>query len=79
MAKYIKAPLLVILPILFWVAVISTGYGAQSLSQLIEIPIVIVVSIIIAAILWKKKFHEILGVIFVFVILLRIIMPSIPE
>jgi len=79
MKEYLKSALIVILPIIFWFCILATGYGAQSLSQLIEIPIVLIASITIAYYLKNQNIYKIIGAIFLFVLLLRCLMPQIPE
>ena len=79
MKDFLKVISIIILPIIFWFCVIATGFGAQSLSQIIEIPIVLIASIIIAYFMKNQELYKIITAIFLFVILLRIIMPQIPE
>jgi len=79
MKVYVKVLLIVTVPLFFWFTLISSGYGAQSLSQIIEIPIVLIGSIIIWGFLDKYDTIKILGAILLFVILLRTFMPQIPE
>jgi len=79
MKEFLKAATIIFLPIIFWFGIIATGYGAQSLSQIIEIPIVFVASIVIAFFLKNQKLYKIIGAIFLFVLLLRCFMPQIPE
>jgi len=64
MKEYLKSALIVILPIIFWFCILATGYGAQSLSQLIEIPIVLVASITIAYYLKNQNIYKIIRAIF---------------
>ena len=79
MKDYPKIASIVILPIIFWFCIIATGFGAQSLSQIIEIPIVLVASIVIAYFLKNQRLYKIMGAIFLFVLLLRFLIPQIPE
>ena len=79
MKDFIKALLLLIAPLFMWLSFVYMGYGPQSLTNMIEIPIVIVGSIIIAGFLYKQSTYKIFGAIFLFVFILRTIMPQIPE
>jgi hypothetical protein len=82
----ITAPIL--LPI-FWFLVTSTGYGQQSLSHLIEVPIVVLFSILFLNMRvfvidrycknYKVNSYTVFGLGFVFVLLLRTFMPYLPE
>ncbi|AGH80873.1 hypothetical protein PCNPT3_04655 [Psychromonas sp. CNPT3] len=78
----------VVLP-LFWVAVTATGYGHQSLSHIIEVPIVLIVSLLLLNIRvfvidrYKKNYkvnsYIMLGFGFIVVLLLRSFMPYLAE
>ncbi len=70
---------IIILPMLFWLGLVYLGYGAQSLSQLIEIPIVLIGSVVIWGVLDKYDIYKIIGAILLFVFLLRTFMPQIAE
>jgi len=76
---FFKSLAIILLPVVFWFFVIATGFGAQSLSQIIEIPIVIVISIAVGYTMWDQKSYRILMVLFLLVFLLRWLMPGIPE
>ena len=75
--------------IIFWVFVVAVGYGPQSLSQVIEVPMALAFSLLAfnfrVFILDKylKKYERnsiaVLWLSLVFVLLLRTFMPLIPE
>ncbi len=69
----------IFLPLVLWIGILYLGYGAQSLSQIIEIPIVLIGSLIIANFMESQKLYKVLAVLFLFVFLLRTFMPQIPE
>ena len=72
-----------------WVVLITHGVGAQSLSNLIEVPILVVASVAIAyLIFWYSRHHfnrlthgVIIGysAIVLLVFALRLLMPDLPE
>ncbi|WP_418357511.1 hypothetical protein ACNH6B_16115 [Shewanella basaltis] len=78
----------ILLP-LFWVAVTSSGYGHQSLSHIVEVPIVLILSILLLNIRvfivdrYKKNYklnsYIVLGFGLTLVLLLRTFMPYLPE
>ena len=78
----------IVLP-LFWVVVTSSGYGHQSLSHIVEVPIVLVLSLLLLNIRifvvdrYKKnyKLNSYLVLVFglILVLLLRTFMPYLPE
>lgn len=75
----IKVLSIVILLIISWFGLIATGYGTQSLSQLIEIPIVLVASFTIGYLMKNHKLYRIITAVLMFVLILRCLMPQIPE
>jgi hypothetical protein len=78
----------IVLP-LFWVAVTSSGYGHQSLSHIVEVPIALILGVIFLNIRvfvidrYKKNYkvnsYMILGLGLILVLLLRTFMPYLPE
>ena len=78
----------IILP-LFWVVVTSSGYGHQSLSHIIEVPIVLIFSVLLLNVRvfvvdrYKKNCkvnsYFVLGFGLILVLLLRTFMPYLPE
>jgi len=78
MKDFLKALSIIVLPIVFWFCIIATGFGAQSLTHIIEIPIVFAFSIVIGYILRNLKTYEILTILFFLVFLLRLFMPCLP-
>jgi hypothetical protein len=75
--------------VIFWLSVTASGYGHQSLSHLVEVPIALSVSLIF---LYSRVFifdrykldfrhnsYIALGASLLFVILLRTFMPYLPE
>lgn len=71
--------MIVILSLVFWFCILATGFGEQSLGQILEIPIVIVVSVVIGYYMRNQNLFKVLSAIFLFVLLLRCFMPHIPE
>ncbi|MEC6814550.1 hypothetical protein [Photobacterium toruni] len=75
--------------LLFWIFLASIGYGHQSLSNLIEIPISLIVGLLLLYVRvfivdrYSKQFKQnsyiILGLCLFFVLLLRTFMPFFPE
>ncbi|KTF08651.1 hypothetical protein [Pseudoalteromonas sp. H105] len=78
----------VVLP-LFWVAVTSSGYGHQSLSHIVEVPIVLILSVLFLNIRvfvvdrYKKNYkvnsYVVLGLGLILVLSLRTFMPYLPQ
>jgi hypothetical protein len=78
----------ILLP-LFWVAVTSSGYGHQSLSHIIEVPIVLFFSLLLLNVRvfvvdrYKKNYkvnsYVVLFFGLILVLLLRTFMPYLPE
>ena len=78
----------IILP-LFWGAVTSSGYGHQSLSHIVEVPIVLISSVLLLNVRvfvvdrYKKNYklnsYFVLGLGLILVLLLRTFMPYLPE
>jgi len=75
----IKTIGLIIVPQAIWYTLTAFGYGAQSLSNLIEIPIILLVSIISALQIKKINYPYLIGFMILFSFLLRTFMPLIPE
>ncbi len=75
--------------ILIWIAITAMGYGHQSLSQVIEVPIALMISLVIFNLRvfvidkynqnYKLNSYTALGISLIFVFLLRSFMPFIPE
>ena len=75
--------------VVFWVAVTASGYGHQSLSHVVEVPISLAFSLIVintrvfVVDKFKKNFknnsYVALGLSLLFVFLLRTFMPYLPE
>jgi CDP-diglyceride synthetase len=82
----IASPVLIIV---LWVAITSTGYGHQSLSHIVEVPIVLLVSLVLLYIRtfildrinkkWRVNSFSILGLSLLCVWLIRTFMPYMPE
>jgi len=82
----VVAPVLVIL---FWVCVTSYDYGHQSLSHIVEVPIVLTISLILFYIRvfvidrfsknYRGNSYLVLGISLLSVLLLRTFMPYLPE
>ncbi|HIF9529891.1 hypothetical protein [Photobacterium damselae] len=78
-----------IISLFFWCFLASVGYGPQSLSNLIEIPILLIAGIILLYVRVfiidryrkqpKQNSYIIIGLCIFFVLLLRTVMPLIPE
>jgi hypothetical protein len=67
-------------PTLFWVAVTAAGFGAQSLANLIEIPVVLTISLGLAVIPERWiSYRAKMAIAIAFVLLLRMFMPVLPE
>jgi len=82
----LSAPILVIL---FWVSITAIGYGHQSLSHFIEVPIALLASLILLNIRvfvidryrykYKINLYTTLALSLLIVVLLRTFMPYMPE
>ena len=78
-----------ILVVSFWVAVTASGYGHQSLSHIVEVPIALVFSLIsvntrvFVVDKYNKNYRSnsyiVLGISIAFVFILRTFMPYMPE
>ena len=78
-----------VLVIILWVAVTATGYGHQSLSHVVEVPIALMISLILLNLRvfvfdrfsqnCRVNSYVVLGVSLLTVILLRAFMPYLPE
>lgn len=77
--KVVKIISILIAPSGLWISVTALGFWAQSLSNMIEIPIVLFVSILLSCFSKKIGYKWVMLISFVFVILLRYFMPLIPE
>jgi len=74
-----KTILLIAISVVFWFMLVFLGIGPQSLSQVIEIPIIIVVTLLVSLLMKNKRFIYLLIIVMIFVALLRVFMPLIPE
>lgn len=82
----VAAPVLVIV---FWVGVTSSGYGHQSLSHIVEVPIALTITLILFNIRvfgidhlstnYRVNSYSVLGISLLSVVLLRTFMPYLPE
>ena len=79
MRIFFKNIMLTILGIAFWLGLVRLNIGPQSLSQLIEIPVMIVFSTGITLILKKLDFKTKLFTVCILALLLRLLIPEIPE
>ena len=78
-----------VLIIIFWVGVTSSGYGHQSLSHIVEVPIALVISLVLFnirvfvidrfSINYRFNSYSVLGVSLLSVLLIRTFMPYLPE
>ena len=75
-------------PVIFWFLLTASGFGAQSISNIIEIPILNILTVSVCTVLIfvqpdlllsKKKRYLILSAFIVLTFLLRAFMPVIPE
>ena len=67
------------LPLLTWFVITTLGIGHQSLTHLIEIPIVFVISVVVCFFITEKNFKFLLPTLILLVILLRLLIPFMPE
>jgi hypothetical protein len=82
----VVAPVLVII---FWVGITSTGYGHQSLSHVVEVPIALAITLVLFnirvfaidrfSINYRVNSYSVLGVSLLSVLLIRTFMPYLPE
>lgn len=79
MRYVLRAVSVVLCPIAFWVLVVWTGFGAHSLSQILEVPMIILLSVGMDYYLRDRPLYEVLFVLFLMVLLVRFFMPGIPE
>ena len=75
----LKNIMLTILGIAFWLVLVRLNIGPQSLSQLIEIPVMIVFSIGVILIFKKLDFKAKLFILCILGLLLRLLISEIPE
>lgn len=77
--EFVRIMAITVLPLIFWICIIATGYGCQSLSQIVEVPIVYGLSLFVGYHARKLKIYQLISILFIVVILVRIFMPCIPE
>jgi len=70
---------IIVFTIFTWGGIMATGYGAQSLTNIIELPVLVVISLVVFFLMKKYQFYQILLVIFFIILVTRILMPAIPE
>ncbi|MDG6882424.1 Uncharacterised protein [Phocoenobacter uteri] len=72
--------ILLLLPSVFWVFLTGLGFGAQSLSNLIELAVILVLSILCAFIpeRWISSKYVVI-ILLIITFLTRLLMPIIPE
>ena len=68
-----------IFSVAIWVAILATGYGAQSLTNILEVPIVIFITNLTLYFMRKSKIYEIMLVLIMLIVVLRLFMPALPE
>lgn len=71
--------IIIIIPLIIWFILVTLGVGPQSLVHLVEIPIVLVVSVVVCFFVTEKNFIVLLLALISFVVLLRLLIPLIPE
>jgi len=74
-----KTILLIAISVVFWFVLVFFGVGAQSLSQIIEIPIILIFTLVVSFLMRDKKFIFLIVTVLIFVAILRVFMPLIPE
>ncbi len=80
MNKFIKKTTIILAPALFWVGLTALGFGAQSLSNLIELAVILMLSLLSALIPERFIGFKYLLIILLFItFLFRLFMPIIPE
>ncbi len=71
---------IIFLPSLFWLGLTALGFGAQSLSNIIELFVIFILSLASALIPDKTvQFKHLMTILFIIVFLARLLMPNIPE
>ncbi len=80
MGKLFKKMAIIMLPSLFWVGLTALGFGAQSLSNLLELLVILILSILCGFLPERFiKFKYLLIILMCIAFLLRLFMPVIPE
>ncbi|MBS9774137.1 MAG: hypothetical protein KGV59_03145 [Tenacibaculum sp.] len=80
MNKILKKVGIIFLPSCFWVLLTAFGFGAQSLSNIIELFAIFILSLFCALIPIKViQFKYVIVVLFFITFMVRLLMPSIPE
>lgn len=79
LANFFKACIILFAPLVFWFLLIYMGFGPQSLTHILEIPVVIIITAITAYNMQHQKLYKILGTLFLLVFLLRALIPQLPE
>ncbi len=80
MHTFLKKTAIILLPSLFWLGLTTLGFGAQSLSNLIELVAVLVLSILCSFLPERfVRFKTLIIKLLCVAFLLRLFMPVIPE
>ncbi len=79
--KYLKKLIILILPTTFWFILMFLGFGHQSLSHIIEIPIIFSLSVFGVLFHSEEKYNttKTLIILFILTFLIRLWMPFLPE
>ncbi len=80
MNTLLKKMAVIFLPSVFWIGITALGIGAQSLSNIIEVVVIFILSILCAFIPERFiKFKYLLIILVIITFLVRILTPVIPE